>query len=159
MSGDPRDRDNRGYGYGGYERPSRKREAPVGGDSNRDKRTGPGQVRRAGGSSGTKRSREEPNRYNKILVFTLVMQGYCFILAGSVYLPNLSAYDCSKVEQAELRSAACLHSKVDQIKTVKLLGLAETDFLLTEAVTCEARFRIDILWLLEIWEEKFDLVQ
>ncbi len=59
MSGDPRDQDNRGYGYGGYERPSRKREAPVGGDSNRDKRTGSGQVRRAGGSSGTKRRSEE----------------------------------------------------------------------------------------------------
>ena len=85
-------------------------------------------------------------RYLDILLFVVVMQTYCLIIVGGMYTsqdPRLAAYDCSQISNVELRSAACLHDRMEPVRSVELLGLAETDFILSEAISCEVRLKLE----------------
>lgn len=100
-------------------------------DSGRDSKNRPG-------SSGVKNA-----RYKNILIFQIVWQCYCCLVVGGLYAPQLAAYDCNKIEGVELRSAACLHSQVELVRSTEMIGLSETDYILSEAISCEARVKIE----------------
>jgi hypothetical protein len=87
--------------------------------------------------------RKKDSRYVNILCFTMIMQCYCIFIVGGTYVPMLAAYDCSKVSEAGLRSASCLHLRQELVQTEEMLGLMKTDFLMSEAVSCEARIRME----------------
>jgi hypothetical protein len=95
------------------------------------------------GRGGIDFKRPKDSRYVNILCFTMIMQCYCIFIVGSVYVPKLAAYDCSKVSEAGLRSASCLHLRQELVQTEEMLGLMKTDFLMSEAVSCEARIRME----------------
>ena len=98
-------------------------------------RAGPGPIKRP--------KEERGARYINILIFTMVMQAYCFTIVGCLYAPQLALYDCSRISSVELWSAACVHAKTELVRTVELLGLADTDFMLSKAVSCEVRLKLE----------------
>jgi hypothetical protein len=123
-----------------YRRPGgshgyRKRGSP---ESEKESRFNSGRA----GASDFKRKKESA-RYVNIFWFTMIMQVYCIFIVGGVYVPKLAAYDCSKVSEAGLRSASCLHLKQELVQTEEMLGLMRTDFVMSEAVSCEARIRME----------------
>ena len=142
-----RDRDDKRGGGGGDRHDWNRREVN---DRGMRKRS-PDACSSKSGRSGpipVKKSKEDRGgvRYLDILLFFVVMQTYCFVIVGCMYAsqdPRLAAYDCSQISAVELRSAACLHDRMEPVRSVELLGLAETDFILSEAISCEVRLKLE----------------
>ena len=140
-----RERDDKRGGGGGDRHDRNRRD----GDRGMRKRS-PDACSSKSGRAGpipVKKSKDDRGvRYLDILLFVVVMQTYCLIIVGGMYTsqdPRLAAYDCSQISNVELRSAACLHDRMEPVRSVELLGLAETDFILSEAISCEVRLKLE----------------